>query len=99
MQPERTWSRHLVYRSERLRTTWKFRVAILTAVVLGVWLTHGWWTAAVANSLVCTSDTARSDAILIENFDPEYLLFELAARLRRAGVAPRILVPVPADPE
>lgn len=98
MRPERTWTRHLVYRSERLRTTWKFRAAAVAFLLLAAWLTHGWWTAAIAGSLVCDSDTAASDAILIENFDAEYLLFERARQLRHDGLAPRVLVPVAADP-
>src|SRR5687768_2017390 len=98
MRPERTWNRHFVYRTERLRTTWKFRAAAVAALVLAAWMTHGWWTAAIARSLVCDSNTAISDAILIENFDAEYLLFERARHLRRDGLAPRVLVPVAADP-
>ena len=43
---------------------------------------------------MCDRSVAPSDAILIENFDPEYLLFERARQLRNAGFAPRVLVPV-----
>ena len=52
------------------------------------------WTVALASSLVCNPHVARSDAILIDNFDPDYLLFERATQLRRAGLATRVLVPV-----
>jgi len=38
-----------------------------------------------------------SDAILIENLEPDYLLFERARQLRRAGMAPRVLVPITLD--
>jgi hypothetical protein len=98
MRPDRPWTRHIVYRSERLKTTWKFRAAMLAAIVLAAWLTHGWWTTAIARSLVCDGNAAASDAILIENFDAEYLLFERARHLRQDGLAPRVLVPVAADP-
>src|SRR5205814_4947380 len=37
-------------------------------------------------------------ALIVENFDPEYPLFEEAARFQRQGVR-RILVPVPASHE
>jgi hypothetical protein len=42
-----------------------------------------------------------SDVILVENFDPHYLVFERAAALRKAGLAARVLVPTDAsrDPE
>jgi hypothetical protein len=88
------WTRHFVYRTERTRTTWKFRVGFVGLVVVSAWLTHGWWTVAVARSLVCEANPAPSDAILVENFDNDYLVFERAADLRRAGLAPRVLVPV-----
>jgi hypothetical protein len=88
------WTRHLVYRSERTRTTWKLRLALLAVVVLALWLTSAWWTVAVGGSLVCDSSLAKSDAIVIENFDPDYQLFWHAAQLRRAGLASRVLVPV-----
>ena len=52
---------------------------------------------AIGRSLVCDASLAPSDAILVENFDPDYLLFERARQLRRAGLAARVLVPVPTD--
>jgi hypothetical protein len=88
------WTRHLFYRSEHVRTTWKLRLGLLTLVFLALWLTSGWWTEAVGRSLVCDASRAPSDAILIENFDPDYQLFWHAAQLRRAGLASRVLVPV-----
>jgi hypothetical protein len=37
---------------------------------------------------------AASGALLVENFDPEYILFGQAAELQRAGIAQRVLIPV-----
>ncbi len=91
------WTRHFVYRAEHTRTTWKLRLGLLALVVLTLWLTSGWWTAAIARSLVCDASLAPSDAILVENFDPDYLLFERARQLREAGLAARVLVPVAVD--
>lgn len=68
-------------------------------VGLAAWLSRGWWTVAVAASLVCEAEQAPSDAILVENFDPDYLVFEQARNLRREGLAPRVLVPVPMGPD
>jgi hypothetical protein len=95
--PPRDWTRHFVYRREHLRTTWKLRLGVLVLVTGVAWLTSGWWTVAVARSLVCEKNPMRSDAILIENFDPDYLLFEHATTLRRAGLAPRVIVPIKID--
>jgi hypothetical protein len=95
----RRWTRHLVYRSERARTTWRFRLGLILLVGAALWLTRGWWTVSIASSLVCEADGAPSDAILVENFDPNYRVFERAAALRRAGVATRVLVPVITDPD
>ena len=92
------WTRHLFYRAEHTRPTWKLRLGLLTLVVVGLWLTGGWWTLAIARSLVCDASLAPSDAILVENFDPDYLLFERATRLRRAALAARVFVPIRTDP-
>jgi hypothetical protein len=92
------WTRHLFYRAEHIRTTWKLRLGLLAVGVVTIWLTSGWWTVAIARSLVCDASLAPSDAILVENFDPDYLLFERATQLRRAGLAARVLVPVHTDP-
>jgi hypothetical protein len=93
------WTRHFVYRTEHTRTTWKFRVGLLVLVVVAAWLTRGWLTVAIARSLVCEANGAPSDAILVENFDPDYLTFERATQLRRDGFASRVLVPSPGDPD
>jgi hypothetical protein len=92
------WTRHFVYRTEHTRTTWKFRVGLVALVLVASWLTRGWWTVAIARSLVCDGNRAPSDAILVENFDPDYLVFKRATQLREAGSATRVLVPVPRDP-
>lgn len=91
------WTRHFIYRTEQTRTTWKFRLGFLALMLLAVWLTRGWWTVAVARSLVCEANAAPSDAILVENFDPNYLGFERAGQLRVAGLAARVFVPIPID--
>lgn len=91
------WTRHLVYRTERYKTTWKLRLGLPVVVGLGLWLTSGWWTQAVGRSLVCSASVGPSDAILVDNFDPDYLLFERANRLVRAGFAKRVLVLVHTD--
>ena len=88
------WTRHFFYRSERTRTTWKLRLGAAVVVAGALWLTSGWWTAAVGRSLVCDATAAPSDAILVENFNPDYLLFERAEELRRAGLSRRVLVPI-----
>lgn len=92
------WTRHFFYRSEQTRTTWKLRLGAAAVAVGALWLTSGWWTAAIGRSLVCEPAVAPSDAILIENFDADYVLFRRAAELRRAGIAARVLVPVSMDP-
>jgi len=93
------WTRHFIYRTEHTRTTWKFRLGFIAVVVVTAWLTRGWWTVAIARTLVCEANGAPSDAILVENFDPDYMVFERAAALRRNGDATRMLVPIPTDPD
>ena len=96
-QPGSGWRRHLFYRREVYRTTWKLRMAVVLFAGLVVWGTRGIWTEGIGRSLTCDEQVAPSDALLLENFDPDYLVFERAAALQRAAVAPRIVVPVQAD--
>jgi hypothetical protein len=98
-QPSTTsrWTRHLFRRTERVRTTWRLRLGLLALVILATWLTRGWWTVAIAGGLQCDASRAPSDAILVDNFDSDYLLFERASSLRQAGLAARVLVPTRTD--
>ena len=73
--------------------TWCLTIAVI--VVLGGLLTHGLWLPAIAHSLVCTDEVASFEAVLVENFDPDYRLFERAAALQRGSASIRVLVPTP----
>lgn len=95
----RDWRDLLYYRKECVKTTWKLRIAVVAVVILTAVATHGFLASYIGWSLVCTQDLTPSDAILVENFDPDYLLFERAAALEKAGLAPRILVPVQVLPD
>jgi hypothetical protein len=55
---------------------------LLPALILG---TTRHWAPAVARKLACLSDRTISDAVLIENLDPAYLPFEMAAGLQKQG--------------
>src|SRR5688572_1177189 len=82
-----------------MKTSSKLALVALVALVLivvGV-LTSRLWTAAIGRSLVCADTTAPSDAMLVENFDANYLLFERAAALEKAGTARTTFVPVEAS--
>jgi hypothetical protein len=92
------WTKHFVYRTECTRTTWKFRIGLVITIVVALWVTSGWWTAEIARSLECETSRAPSDAILIENFESSYLAYERAAKLRRDGLANRVLVQTLTDP-
>ena len=91
------WTRFLFYRRECLRTTWTLRLGVAFLVAVALILTREYWTIWVGRSLVCTEEIAPSDAIVVENFDPDYLVFEEAATLQRAGLAQRVLVPTEAS--
>src|SRR5262249_39589986 len=51
----------------------------------------------LASTLVFPEEAGSGEAILIDNFDPEYRLFERAATLQAAGIASRVLVPTEAS--
>ena len=72
-------------------------MAVALSCILVPFLTRGFWIPRVAESLVCPQQIAAADAILVENFDLNYLVFERSAELRRDGVAPRALVLTQAD--
>jgi hypothetical protein len=80
------------------RTAWKASLA-LVVLTAAVTLTSRYWTAQIARSLICAEDVTPSDAMLVENFDVNYLLFERAETLERAGVARVALVPVEVSSE
>jgi hypothetical protein len=87
------WRRYVVRKDEHLRTTWSFRFALVACLFLLVWPTRHLWTPAVARALVCDQSAEGGDAILVDNFEWNYLLFERAAALRADGVGPRVWVP------
>ena len=90
------WRRHFFSTRVRVKTTWKLRLGVLVLAVVAVAATRDLWLSRIAASLVCTQSVAPSDVIVVENFDPSYVVFERAAELQKAGVAPRALVPVQA---
>jgi hypothetical protein len=91
------WRRHFFYRKESLRTTWKLRLSVLLLALFFLWTTYGFWTRQIGQSLICEEQIPQSDALLVENFDPSYIVFERTAALQRSGVASRIFVPVATD--
>jgi hypothetical protein len=101
MQRGSKWQRHLFYKKESIKTTWKLRLVLLLLGILLVSVTREFWMLRIGQSLVCTEEMRPSDVILVENFSPAYLVFERAAALHQAGLAARILVPTGAsrDPE
>jgi hypothetical protein len=95
----RGWTQYLVYRKESVRTTWTFRLGVIASVIVLGALTRGWWIPAIGRGLVCEHGAQGGDALLVENFDLNYLVFERAAELMKNGVSRRALVPTDGDPE
>ena len=73
----------------------RWRLAVPLVIGLAAAATHGWWLPWIGHSLVCAGRVTPSDAMLVENFDPDYRLFERAASLQHGGVAARVFVPTP----
>jgi len=95
------WTRFFFYRKEVLKTTWTFRLLVLASVLLLPWITRGLWAGALGKGLLCEEQGAGTgvDAIVVENFDVNYLVFERASELKRKGLTARVLVPVQAAPD
>ena len=68
---------------------------MLAIVFLAGALTRGLWLASLGHSLVCAQEVSSTDVILVENFDPDYRLFERAAALQQEGLSATVLVPAP----
>jgi hypothetical protein len=69
-------------------------LAIATVLVGGI---RYLWMSQIGPSLICAEQVGRSDLILVDNSDQNYLLFERAAALRKAGLADKVAVPINAD--
>lgn len=90
----KAWPQRFFYRKESLKTTWTFRLSVVGGLVLLVSLTRGFWVQGIGRSLICAEDVTAADAILIDNLEGNYQLFERATALFKEGRAPRVLVPV-----
>ena len=90
------WARYFVTKKEVVKTTWVFKAASTITFVLVAYLTEPVWTRAVAESLICGHDEhlERVDAIWIDDFDIEYLLFERARHLHEDDLSSRVIAPV-----
>jgi hypothetical protein len=76
-----------------LKTTWQLRLVVCAAVVLILWSITIYWIRSIGQELVCAEGASHADVILVENFDPNYHVFERAAELRKQGSAWRVFVP------
>jgi hypothetical protein len=77
-------------------------LAVTATVSLVAAVTFLLWVSNLARDLVCEEKLQPSDVILVENFDAgNYLVFERAGELRRAGFGARLVVPTPvgSDPD
>jgi len=87
-QPRQAMARTLTLQSSGSR------LALFLLPILGVSLAAWSWWVWAAGSLVHSDAVQPADVVLIENFDPNYLLFERAADLLRRGLSQRAIVPV-----
>jgi hypothetical protein len=90
------WLSFFVTRKTSLRTTWAFRVVLVVTLAGLLAVTRSQWEHVIGGSLVCRQNKSPSDALVLENFDPNYLVFEGATTLYNSNVARRAFVPVPA---
>jgi hypothetical protein len=73
-------------------------LAIATILIFGARaVTSGLWLRSIGKCLVCEGNIHACQAILIENFDPNYLLFEHVAKLLREKQADKVFIPVQPD--
>ena len=87
------WRRLFWRRKEVVRTTWLFRALAVLVFALVLAAVHRPVLTALGRSLVHQGPVTAGDAIVLENYDPDYLVFEMARNLRRDGLAPRVILP------
>jgi len=90
------WHHHFFYRKQVLKTTWKLKLLVVLVVAAIVILPRAYWAQRIGQSLICEERVDQSDALLLENFDIAYLVFERATALQRKGIAPRAFIPTKA---
>lgn len=73
-----------------------YRWLALATIILcvGIVVTREHWLRALGHSLVCEASVGSGDAILLDNVEPNYPLFERAQRLEARGLSSLVLVPV-----
>ena len=81
----------------RRRSLWLIALAALAVSSLLLLATRALWMRAIGRGLVCARSVAPSDAIVVDNFDYNYLVFEHTAELQRSGIGTRIFVPAEAS--
>jgi hypothetical protein len=79
------------------KTTWLFRAVSIGLLCVLARLTSPVWSRAVAESLVCdqAEKVSAVDAVLIDDLESNYQVFERARILRQSRIGSRVLVPVP----
>lgn len=78
---------------------WKPRLLAAVVVAAGIAVLGPYGLRLLGPALVHQEEIHKSDVLLIENFDPDYLLFERARKLLSDGWATRVVVPVQASPD
>jgi hypothetical protein len=91
--------RFFFHKTESVRTTWKFRLLLLLVLFVSLALARDLRILAAGRTLVCNASVQPSDAILIDNFELNYLVFERAEQLKSKGIATLVFVPIAASYE
>ena len=86
--------KHFIVRITTWKTTWKLRLLLFLLLGIIFFLFKGFFLEQMAASLVCVPGSTSVDAVIIENFDPNYLLFEAVSTLKREGLEAAVYVPV-----
>jgi hypothetical protein len=83
--------------NSKAKTHWKLRIAVLVIVAVGllVFFTRAFWAEHLYASLVCEERIPHSEALMLDNFDTHFYVFEHAAMLQRDGIAEKVFVPLP----
>jgi hypothetical protein len=91
------WKSWVLTKKQVTVTTWRFRLLVLAAVTAVLYFSYPRGLIAIGNLLLHEEPLKPAELILLENFNPEYAVFEEARKLVGAGYASRVLIPVRCD--
>jgi hypothetical protein len=83
-----------VYRTQTWKTSWLLRLLLVGGCGFLLLGTKSCWVPVVGGSVVHKGPIVQSDALLLDNLDEDYSVYDKAGQLQRRSLAARVVIPV-----